>query len=122
MYGQPPDVRAGRLLDYGQCVLLDRTPVEASSKVGALMVALEKIVYANLIFEVNPFVPLDSSSLHGYGLRVYRLVQMRHKLWASLKKSENHDTRVGFVIEEYERSVKEGAAHRLPQLSLPGYL
>lgn len=39
---------------------------------------------------------------------------MRHKLWASLKKSENHDARVGFVIEEYERSVKEGGGASPP--------
>ena len=97
MHGHPPDACAGRLLDYVECVLLDRTPVEASNKVGALVVALEKIeiMYANLIFEANPFVPLDSSSLHGYGLRLRRLIQMRHKLWASLKKSENHDARSG---------------------------
>lgn len=47
--------------------LKSRTPLGTSKKPRTLILptALEKVVAANLIFEVNPFVAIDYLSLHG---------------------------------------------------------
>lgn len=114
MHEHPPDVCAGRLLDYREC--LPSAPDSGRSfeqSKGIDGCSREDCVCESHL-RSQPFRPTDSSSLHGYGLRLCGLIQMRHKLWASLKKSENHDARVGFVIEEYERSVKEGGGASPP--------
>lgn len=42
-----------------------RIPVENSDEMRTLGVALEKVIDANLIIEVNPFVAVDDPSLNG---------------------------------------------------------